>query len=708
MIRNGVLKIALLGNPNTGKTTLFNSLTGMNHKTGNYAGVTVDIKKGKGLFSGQEIEWIDLPGTYSLSARSPDELIAVNLVSGRIANESAPDVILCLADASNLERNMYLVSQTIDLGLPVVVALTMNDLAEKKGCPVDAQSLEKTFKIPFVLIHPPSGKGLDDLKKALIQSATNLQTRNQSPLPAEVMHAATRLSKSLGDLLPLPLCIRALLDEGGAVENEIKEKHGQTGLQELLDLRNQLTQAGYSLAVIEPKFRYAEIRQKIQGLITRVNRREKTFSDKIDSWLIHPVWGYLVFLLVMFCIFQSIFVLARPLMDFMEFLVDSVKGIVSDSLPPGPFTSLVLDGILAGVGGVVVFLPQILMLFGFLAVLEECGYMARAAFLMDAIMARCGLSGKSFIPLLSSLACAVPGIMATRVIENKRDRLVTILVAPLMSCSARLPVYYLLIEAFFHEPWWLAGVVMFILYMIGFITAPIVALLIKGLVFKNEKSAFVLEMPAYRFPSISGVWNAMLDSGGSFLYQAGTLILTTMIIVWALLYFPTVSADGKDFPLLIRNAPEDEKQELVLAWKQQSWLGRTGQFIEPAFQPLGWDWRIGMSVLASFPAREVVIAALGVAFGEGEIGADDREATARLAEKIKQAKNAEGKVVFSHASAFGLLVFFSLCCQCSSTLVVIYKETKSLFWPAFTFVYMTTLAYCSAFLIYQLGTLMGY
>jgi ferrous iron transport protein B len=410
----------------------------------------------------------------------------------------------------------------------------------------------------------------------------------------------------------------------------------------------------------------------------------------------------------MFFIFQSIFVLARPLMDFMEFAVDSLKGMVSDSLPPGPFTSLLLDGILAGVGGVVVFLPQILMLFAFLAVLEECGYMARAAFLMDSIMARCGLSGKSFIPLLSSLACAVPGIMATRVIENRRDRLVTILVAPLMSCSARLPVYYLLIEAFFHEPWWLAGVVMFILYMIGFITAPIVAMLIKGLVFKSEKSTFVLEMPSYRFPSISGVWNAMLDSGGSFLYQAGTLILCTMILVWALLYFPTVSADGKDFPLLISQAPDDEKQELVLAWKQQSWLGRTGQFIEPVFQPLGWDWRIGMSVLASFPAREVVIAALGVAFGEGEIGADDKEATARLAEKMKQAKSADGRFIFSHASAFGLLVFFSLCCQCSSTLVVIYKETKTLFWPAFTFVYMTTLAYCSALVIYQFGSLLGH
>jgi len=708
MMHQARLKIALLGNPNTGKTTLFNSLAGMNQKTGNYSGVTVDIKKGRGSFSGQEIEWIDLPGTYSLSARSPDELIAVNLVSGRIVNESAPDVILCLVDASNLERNMYLVSQTIDLGLPVVVALTMYDLAEKKGCPFDAQSLEKAFSVPFVVIHPPSGKGLDNLKKVLIQSARNPATKIPSPLPAEVIDAASRLSKSLGDVLSLPLCIRALLDEEGTVENEINEKHGQTGLQELLAQRNYLIQSGYSLAVIEPKYRYADIRQKTQGLITRVDRRGKTFSDKIDSWLIHPVWGYLVFLLVMFFIFQSIFVLARPLMDFMEFAVDSFKGMVSDSLPPGPFTSLLLDGILAGVGGVVVFLPQILMLFAFLAVLEECGYMARAAFLMDSIMARCGLSGKSFIPLLSSLACAVPGIMATRVIENRRDRLVTILVAPLMSCSARLPVYYLLIEAFFHQPWWLAGVIMFILYMIGFITAPIVAMLIKGLVFKSEKSTFVLEMPAYRVPSISGVRNAMLDSGGSFLYQAGTLILCTMIIVWALLYFPTVSADGKDFPLLISQAPDNEKQELVLAWKQQSWLGRTGQFIEPVFRPLGWDWRIGMSVLASFPAREVVIAALGVAFGEGEIGADDKEATARLAEKMKLAKSADGRVIFSRASAFGLLVFFSLCCQCSSTLVVIYKETKSLFWPAFTFVYMTTLAYCSALVIYQFGSLLGY
>jgi ferrous iron transport protein B len=363
--------------------------------------------------------------------------------------------------------------------------------------------------------------------------------------------------------------------------------------------------------------------------------------------------------------------------------------------------------VLAGVGGVVIFLPQIIILFGFLGILEDCGYMARAAFLMDRIMSRCGLSGKSFIPLLSSLACAVPGILSTRVIENRRDRLATILVAPLMSCSARLPVYTLFSAAFFPDPWWLAGTVMFGLYATGFVVAPLVALILRGSLLKGDVPLFVLEMPTYRRPAIIPTLKRMWDAGTSFLYRAGTLILATMVLVWALLYFPSTDTNGLDFPTKIANANPDDQPGLILEWKEQSWLGRSGKALEPVFIPLGWDWRIGMSVLASFPAREVVVAALGVSFGEGEVGASDEEGRNKLTQRLKAATWPDGRPLFTTASALSLLVFFALCCQCASTLAVIARETRSIGWAFFTFGYMTTLAYAAALAINQIGRIFG-
>jgi ferrous iron transport protein B len=431
----------------------------------------------------------------------------------------------------------------------------------------------------------------------------------------------------------------------------------------------------------------------------------------------------------MFLVFEAIFTGARPFMKAIGFAKDSLVDVLRQSLPPGPLTGLLTDGVLEGVGSVLVFLPQIVILFGFIAVLEDCGYMARAAFLMDKLMCRCGLSGKSFIPMLSSVACAVPGIMATRVIENRRDRLTTILVAPLMSCSARLPVYTLLIGAFLTDGfgWWVPGLTMFAMYSVGLVTAPLVALLLKRTLLRGETPPFVMEMPLYKRPSLRVVSRRMFDSGSAFVRRAGTLILAAMIIVWALLYFPRVDSDGRYYdvrlgeleahlgsPTAQSAGGQEAIDQLYGEWKRQSLLGRLGRGIEPVVRPLGWDWRIGMAAIASFPAREVVVGTLGIIYNEGKVDTEEiREADDVGATKLGKAlQNAtwEGQPerrIFTVPVALSLMVFFALCCQCASTLAVIRRETGNWYWPLFTFVYMTGLAYVGALLVNQVGQLLG-
>ncbi len=501
-------------------------------------------------------------------------------------------------------------------------------------------------------------------------------------------------------------------------------------------VRERLSQAGCAVPAVEARARYGWIRQVTAGCIERPAERPVTWTDRIDRVLTHKVWGTLIFLALMFLVFQAIFTWARPLMKGISDAKDALADLLHGQLPPGPFTNLLLDGILEGVGAVVIFLPQILILFAFIAVLEDCGYMARAAFLMDKLMSRCGLSGKSFIPMLSSIACAVPGILATRVIENRRDRLATILVAPLMSCSARLPVYILLIGAFLTGPgfaWWLPGVVMFAMYALGLVIAPLIALLLKRTLLRGETPVFVMEMPLYKLPSLRLVLRRMFDSGWAFLRRAGTLILASMVVVWALLYFPR-GGDAEQQPYDVRltamqkelddlkeksenEAAEEKEQEInaeTAAWKRQSYLGRMGKAIEPAVRPLGWDWKIGMAALASFPAREVVIGTLGIIYSEGKQDSNDISEAENvgetpLARRLKDAHwdDDPARPVFTIPAVLSLMVFFALCCQCVSTLAVIRRETHSWRWPAFTFAYMTVLAYLGALVVYQAGQLFG-
>jgi len=789
------LTIALLGNPNTGKTTLFNALAGMRQRVGNYPGVTVETKKGQMIYAGQTFDLVDLPGTYSLAARSPDEMVAVDLILGQQPGEARPDVVLTLVDASNLERNLYLTTQALELGVPVVVALNMIDVAEKQGIRIDAQELSLRLGVPVVPIQANKKKNLDRLKQTLALTAGGDLPAKQAPFPEAFEREATSLHDVLKEHLPAFLARRLLLDVGGYTEQRLAQRHGQHIRMQVQAARQRLALADCPVPAVEAHARYGWIRQLTTGCVQRPSKRPVTWTDRIDRVLTHKFWGTLVFLAIMFLVFQSIFTGAEPIMDLIGDAKDWLADRLADWLPPGPLTSLLTDGVLEGVGAVVVFLPQIVILFGFLAILEDCGYMARAAFLMDKLMARCGLSGKSFIPMLSSVACAVPGIMATRVIENRRDRLATILVAPLMSCSARLPIYILLIGAFVRpgRPWWVAGVTMFAMYSIGLVVAPLVALALKRTLLRGETPAFVMEMPLYKVPAARTVLRRMGDSGWAFLRRAGTLILASMILVWALMYFPRaepesrvqknlddmhgrlallqlvpftaegedekrqaeesaqalseeiacMERDGEKYDVHVdrlerelddwkekqKDAPREEQaslqkvidqrqreiNELRGEWKRQSILGRMGQAIEPAVRPLGWDWKIGMAALASFPAREVVVGTLGIIYNQGKTDSKDvRRKGFEGAGNSPLARELQGSTwdddpahaVFTVPTALSLMVFFALCCQCASTLAVIRRETRSWRWPSFTFVYMTVLAYIGALVVYQVGSLL--
>jgi ferrous iron transport protein B len=705
--------LALVGNPNTGKTTLFNALAGMNQRVGNYPGVTVETKKGRLRVGEQTLALVDLPGTYSLAARSPDEMVAVDLILGQQPGESRPDAVLAIVDASNLERNLYLLTQVLELGVPVVIALNMIDIARAQGMRLDAAKLTRQLGVPVVSIQANKGKGLDELKKAIVNALESKPPSVGPVFPEAFEREVTALQETVGAKMPPFLVRRLLLDTGGYAERRLTDSRPELTTV-VRAARQRLAEAGCPVPAVEARVRYAWIRAAVAGCVQRPQSRPITWTDRLDRVLTHKIWGTALFLALMFVMFQSIFTWAKPFMDWIgegqSWLGKSVGGL----LAPGPLRSLIVDGIIKGVGSVLVFLPQIVILFGFIAVLEDCGYMARAAFLMDRLMARCGLSGKSFIPLLSSMACAVPGIMAARVIENRRDRFATILVAPLMSCSARLPVYLLFISALLTPQlseelqWWVPGLTLFAMYLIGLVVAPLIALTLKRTLLRGETPVFVMEMPLYKWPSWRTVLQRMLSSGWMFVRRAGTLILATMILVWALLYFPHTDAEGNDYDSRVAvleadAAPhQEELAELQRQWKSQSILGTIGRAIEPAVEPLGWDWRIGMAALASFPAREVMVGTLGIIFNQGEVDpADVRQAGLHGQTELG---NALQKEKISVPTALSVMVFFALCCQCASTLAVIRRETRTWRWPVFTFVYMTVLAYIGALVVYQLGS----
>ncbi|MEX0585924.1 MAG: ferrous iron transport protein B [Pirellulales bacterium] len=740
--KSKTIRIALIGNPNTGKSTLFSALAGVHQRVGNYPGVTVEKKTGHMRYADLSFELIDLPGTYSLAPRSPDEMVTVDVLLGRRDNADPPDVILSIVDASNLERNLFLVSQVLSLGLPTVVALNMVDMARDRDMEIDVAALSERLGVPVVPVQANRRVGLGELKSALATAVSAPLSDRKNPFPIAFQQQAQEIGEWLNRrrAKPLPafLVERLLLDADSYLEHELLDGDTAEGGAKLRVARESLAEAGLPVPACEAIARYDWIARVTDGTLRRPAGHRRTTSDRIDAVLTHKFFGTVIFIAVMALLFSSIFIFADPLMGMIDDAVGWLGGTIETAMPEGALRSLVVDGVIGGVGAVVVFLPQILILFFFIALLEDCGYMARAAFLMDRLMSGVGLSGKSFIPLLSSFACAIPGIMATRVIENRRDRFATILIAPLMSCSARLPVYVILIGAFVPATRYLGGLlglqglVLLSMYSIGVVVAIGVAWVLKKTLLRGETPPFVLELPSYKLPSLRNVAYRMAERGWAFLTRAGTVIFAVTIVIWALAYYPrskeSVAADiaaertrleagitavPPDSPahataiaqLAEFNDPDNLDHLAASLHQRDSFLGRAGRFIEPAVRPLGWDWRIGCAVIASFPAREVVMGVLGVIYHLGsdvDVGSEGDQN--RLQQQLRAARWDEtDRPVYNLPVALSIMVFFALCAQCAATLAVIRRETNSWRWPAFTFAYMTVLAYIGALITYQIG-----
>ncbi len=707
--------IAVIGNPNTGKSTLFNSLTGLRQKTANYPGVTVERHTGTLRTQQGELTLVDLPGTYSLAARSPDEMLAIDVLLGHVFDLPRPRAILAVADATNLRRNLFLTTQLTDLGIPVVLALNMSDLAARKRIDIDCEQLGELLGIRVVPVVATSGDHTEALVAAL-REATRTATPQRTALLPDVELAAKSLwekhDQAGGQLTPYEV-ERALIDAGGVAENRFAEATDSALIAELHDLRSRLS-AGSSLASIEAKARY----DLINSVVARVESRAPvppSLDERIDRVTSHPVIGPLLFVLLMATIFQAVFAWSGPLMDTIDGIAGNLGEWVSNALPPGAVASLLVDGVIAGVGSVVIFLPQILILFAFIIFLEDSGYMPRAAFMMDRAMRSCGLSGQSFIPMLSSFACAVPGILATRVIPDERDRLATILAAPFMTCSARLPVYALLIGAFVPARTFagglvnLQGLVLLGLYLLGIAGGIATAFVLKRLALKGPTPAFLIELPPYRLPNLRSLLTKLLARAKVFLVRAGTVIFTVAVVIWALAYFPRPAELAAPFDAqraglsaeagpAVEAAAADIDAAEAAAYLEQSWLGRMGQTLQPAFSPLGWDWKVTAAVIASFPAREVVIAVLGTIYAVGDAEANESTLSMRLQNSL----HADGDPVFTLPMVLGLLVFYAFCLQCGATVAVIARETNSWRWPVVAWAYMTGVGYLGALLCYQL------
>jgi len=706
------LRVALVGNPNTGKTTLFNRLTGARQKIGNYPGVTVEKKYGTWECDGRQVQLVDLPGAYSLAASSPDERVALDFLTGHLSGEAPPDAVICVVDASNIVRNLFLASQVADLGLPLVVALNMSDAAEKAGIRIDAALLARRLGVPVIRTVATKGEGTGALEKAVIRAADERVCMAQVPWPEAVGRAARFLRDGLAKEEAQPLSDgevrRILFDRQSAVLERAGLPAGCDPAPLLSASRDILTAAGLQPLSAEALLRYEHLGHLTAGAIEFPEKRRRTWTERIDAVLTHRVFGLVIFAGLMLLVFQSIYTWAGPFMGWIEEAVARVQAAVAPWFDAWPaWQSLVVDGVIGGVGGVLVFLPQILILFFFISLLEDTGYMARGAFLMDKMFGWCGLNGKSFVPMLSSYACAIPGVLATRTIEDPRARLTTILVAPLMSCSARLPVYVLMIGAFIEPAYgaYAAGFALFALHFVGLIVAVPVAWALNKFVLGTRPHPFLLEMPPYRRPRLRDILWRMWERAREFVVRAGTVIVAMTIIIWALVYFPRPESIRAGVEAAsAAEAPETAQRRLDAAYLEQSYLARAGRFVQPVFDPAGFDWKITVGVLASFPAREVIIATLGTIYGIGgdvDEGSGDLRRT--LASDVWGEGPRAGQPVFTVPVALAVMVFFALCLQCGATVAVMAKESNW-GWAVFAFCYMTLLAWAGAVLTYQLGT----
>ncbi len=690
--------IAIIGNPNSGKTTLFNALTGLRQKVGNYPGVTVEKKEGRIAFDdGSEAVLLDLPGTYSLTANSPDEKVATDILLGRVDYTPLPELVVCVVDASNLERNLYLISQIIDNRLPVVIALNMIDVAKREGLIIDVQKLSAELGVKIIPTVGSKSIGIDELKAAIASYVEPSHKSRQWILPEPVQRECDELKGMLQTMhhLAEPLAFHEaiVLLTSTAALSEHDDRYAPEVLDHVKKDHLQLEKLGIDRNSVFVESRYEWIKRVCTSSVVSHRQNTNTTSDKIDRVLTHKVWGFVIFIGLMAVMFQAIFSWANVPMLMIGDAINWMDLQILQAMPAGDLRDLLVNGAIAGVGAVVTFLPQILFLFLFIGFLEDTGYMARAAFIMDRIMSKVGLHGKSFIPLLSSFACAIPGIMATRTIENRKDRLVTMLVAPLVSCSARLPVYALMIAAFIPPKrvlgiFSLPGLTLVSMYLLGLVAALTMAWLFKKTLLRSETPAFIMELPPYKMPSLKSVFLHMWERSALFLKRAGTIILGVSIVLWFLATYPKTE-----------NASASQSLD-------QSFAGRAGHFIEPVIKPLGFDWKVGIGLIGSILQREVFVSTLGTIYNIRD--SKQESGIMSLQQHLhKDTDPATGLPTFTALTAICLMVYYVLAMQCMSTVAVMRRETNGWKWPIFQVCYMTALAYVGTFIVYRVGILLA-
>lgn len=723
--------VALTGNPNCGKTTLFNALTGLRAKIGNYAGVTVERKEGRllGVPADANIRVLDLPGTYSLSPNSLDEQISRDVLLNRLPELPPPSLIVVVVDASNLQRNLYYTTQVIELGHPTIIALNMMDVAENNGHVIDVKKLADALGVPVLPVVASSGQGVSKLRDqilALTRASAEIRPRQFCQYPGLFRIEATKLADLLAETFQerrVQATAEALLILSNERALASSAAHYPAKIQEAVTAaRRRLDAQGVDWRGAPIEWRYARVAEIQRAATTELAPPGETFSDKLDRVLTHKIWGTTIFVVIMTLLFQSIFTFARIPMDALQSAVGWLGTLVGNALPPGDLNSLLTDGVIAGVGAVVVFLPQILLLFLFIGFLEDTGYMARAAFLMDRLMSKVGLHGKSFIPMLSSYACAIPGIMATRTIENPKDRLVTILVAPLMSCSARLPVYTLLIAACIPDKkvfgfLKLTGLTMLAMYLLGTVVALFMAWLFKKTLLKGETPMLIMELPPYKRPLLRVVLRHMWDRSRLFLRRAGTVILGISIVLWFLATYPRKSDAVMEYGsngVVEQQTSQDSSTPTLQSPEQiagerlrHSFAGRIGRFIEPVIAPLGFDWKMGIGIVASFMAREVFVSTMSTVYNVGDFEGSESSMSS-LAKTLQAQKRPDGTPVYTTLTGVTLMVFYVFALQCVSTVAVVRRETNSWGWPLFQWLYMGILAWGLAFVTYQGGRLLGF
>ena len=701
-----LVHIALVGNPNSGKSSLFNTLTGLNQKVGNFPGVTVDKKVGSSTISPTlEASIIDLPGTYSLYPRRADEWVAYRVLMQQ-DKSIQPNMVVLIADASNLKRNLLFASQIIDLKIPVVVALTMLDIARKKGIRIDVLELERELGVPIVPINPRKNKGIHQLKKAIELTADDqykVPARNFIELPS-IAQSAVAGVKNLFPAISEYRAVHYLINhESFSLDDHHQEKI--ESIEQASNFNHTKVQAEEILQ------RYHRIKQIMHHAVAEPDPSEsKLITERFDDVLLHRRWGYLILIVVLFLLFQSVFWLAEYPMQLIEWSFAALGSALGNALPAAWWSDLLLNGILAGLSGILVFVPQIMILFGLITLLEDTGYMARISFLSDRLMRKVGLNGKSVMPMISGFACAVPAIMSARNIENKKERLLTILITPLMSCSARLPVYTILIalvvpNVFFLGFLSLQGLVMMGLYLLGLTMALLVSYVAKTFINLKEKSIFILELPVYRSPRWKNMAVTMVQKARIFVLDAGRVIMLISLLLWALSSFgPTykMQAVEESYKQKVSANPANEKQfaqQRKTALLENSYAGILGKTIEPVIKPLGYDWKIGIALITSFAAREVFVGTMATLYSVGD---EDSGESLMLREKMRQEKRPDGRPVYTLAAALSLMIFYVFAMQCMSTLAVVKRETGSWKWPLIQLVYMTGLAYALSLLTYQL------